>query len=45
MLEVGCPGFCDQKGSREEIMKEINKSGILCRDGMDAIGVVIDPTS
>ena len=45
MLVVDCPGFCDPKRSHEEIMKEISKAAILCRDGMDAIGIVVDPTS
>ena len=45
MLVVDCPGFCDPKRSHEEIMKEISKAAILCRNGMDAIGIVVDPTS
>ncbi|KAI6653390.1 GTPase IMAP family member 1-like [Oopsacas minuta] len=45
MLVVDCPGFCDPKRSHKEIMTEIGKAAILCRDGMDAIGIVIDPTT
>ena len=45
MLVVDCPGFCDPKKSHEEILKEIAKAAILCRGGMDAIGIVIDPTN
>ena len=45
MLVVDCPGFCDPKKSHEEILSEIGKAAILCRDGMDAIGIVIDPTT
>ncbi|KAI6653391.1 GTPase IMAP family member 1-like [Oopsacas minuta] len=45
MLIVDCPGFCDPKRSHKEIMEEIGKAAILCRDGMDAIGIVIDPTT
>ena len=45
MLVVDCPGFCDPKRSHEDIMKEISKAAILCRDGMDAVGIVVDPTS
>ena len=45
MLVVDCPGFCDPKRSHEEIMKEISKASILCRAGMDAVGIMIDPTS
>ena len=45
MLVVDSPGFCDPKRSNEEILKEISKAAIMCRDGMDAIGIVIDPTS
>ena len=45
MLVVDCPGFCDPKRPHEEIMKEISKAAILCRNGMDAIGIVVDPTS
>ena len=45
MLVVDCPGFCDPKRPPDEIMEEISKAAILCRDGMDAIGIVIDPTN
>ena len=45
MLVVDCPGFCDPKRSHGEILKEISKAAILCRNGMDAIGIVVDPTS
>ena len=45
MLVVDCPGFCDPKLPPDEIIEELCKAAILCRDGMDAIGIVIDPTS
>ena len=45
MLVVDCPGFCDPKKSHEEILSEIAKAAILCRGGMDAIGIVINPTN
>ena len=45
LLVVDCPGFCDPKRSNQEILKEISKAAIMCCNGMDAIGIVIDPTS
>ena len=45
MLVVDCPGFCDPKRTTDEIIIEISKAAILCRNGMHAIGIVIDPTS
>ena len=45
VLVVDCPGFCDPKRTPDEIMEEITKAAILCRGGMDAIGIVIDPMS
>ena len=45
MLVVDCPGFCDPTRPPDEIIEELCKAAILCRDGMDAIGIVIDPTS
>ena len=45
MLVVDCPGFSDPKRTPDEIIIEISKAAILCRDGMHAIGIVIDPMS
>ena len=45
MLVVDCPGFSDPKRTPDEIIIEISKAAILCRNGMHAIGIVIDPTS
>eukprot|EP00800_Vazella_pourtalesii_P001595 TRINITY_DN11486_c0_g1_i1.p1 TRINITY_DN11486_c0_g1~~TRINITY_DN11486_c0_g1_i1.p1 ORF type:complete len:295 (-),score=28.66 TRINITY_DN11486_c0_g1_i1:164-1027(-) len=45
LLVVDCPGFCDPKLLPNEIIDEITKASIICSDGMDAIGIVIDPTS
>ena len=45
MLVVDCPGFSDPKRTPDEIVNEISKAAILCRNGMHAIGIVIDPTS
>ena len=45
MVVVDCPGFCDPKRTPDEIITEISKAAILCRNGMHAIGIVIDPTS
>ena len=43
VLVVDCPGFCDPKRPHEEILNEICKAAILCRDGVDAIAIVINP--
>ena len=45
VLVVDCPGFCDPKRTADEIIEEICKIATLCRGGMDAIGIVMDPTS
>ena len=45
MLVVDCPGFSDPKRTPDEIIIEISKAAILCRNGMHAIGIVIDPMS
>ena len=45
MLVVDCPGFCYSKRPPDEIIEELCKAAILCREGMEAIGIVIDPTS
>lgn len=44
MLVVDTPGFCDPKRTPDEIIEEICNGAILCRSGIDAIGIVIDPT-
>ena len=45
MLVVDSPGFSDPRRTTDEVIEEICKEATLCRGGMDAIGIVIDPTS